>query len=332
MVGGVLAILLAAAGLAAYRVWNRPLGPQLGVPGSEGLPSPSVDATPSADNQPRTRPLCGGPEIMQLMVVGNDNEYGDYNSNAAFADVIRIARINFVEPSASILSIPRDLWVPIPGMEEAAGVSVNRLKTAYAYGNRYLGPGGGPALLAQTLWEHFGIRLDHYIVINFATFVAGIDAIGGIDIYLEEPLDYGSSAWGNLPAGWNHLDGEAALIFARARPNNSSDSNRIDRQTILIRAIQQKAISPQILPSVPRLIRALTGMALTDLSPSDLSTLLCIAQRIPSENIRTVDLSSTLYVTELDDLGYERLLPDYEGIADFVRHFQAGEVDVPPSN
>jgi LCP family protein required for cell wall assembly len=264
---------------------------------------------------------------MYLMVVGKDTL--EYEYNIGFADAIRIVRIDFVNPSITILPIPRDLLVPIPGMAEH-GVGSNRIKTAYAYGNRYLGPGGGPNLLAETLFVNFGTRIDHYAVANFDAFKQSVDAVGGVDLYFEEAFDVDEDGIADFPQGLNHLDGEAALRYARARPEDATDLYRIERQTELIKAIQAKLLSPQIFPSLPRLIRSISALALTDLSPSDISTLLCIAQRVETEHIRSVTLDQSMYSSEIDQNGYEYLRPDTEAIRVYIEDFEEGRLSALP--
>ena len=84
---------------------------------------------------------------MILLAVGADNDAGYYRG---LADVIRIFRLDFQEPSITLLAFPRDLWVSIPGLEEY-GITAKRINTAYFYGNLYRLPGGGPTLLAQNI-------------------------------------------------------------------------------------------------------------------------------------------------------------------------------------
>jgi LCP family protein required for cell wall assembly len=332
MISGVAVGVLVIAAFVIRWYWLRPLGPELTI-SEESLErasgTGSAERPESAESGTLTSPApqCGGPPVMYLMIVGKDTL--GYEYNIGDADAIRILRVDFAYPSITILPIPRDLLVPIPGMAEH-GVGSNRIKTAYAYGNRYLGPGGGPSLLAETLLVNFGAQVDHYAVANFDAFREGVDAVGGVDLYFEEAFDVDEDGTVDFPQGLNHLDGEAALRYARARPEDATDLYRIRRQTELIKAIQAKLLSPQIFPSLPRLIRSMSAVVLTDLSPSDVSNLLCIMQRIEPDYIQSISLEKTMYSSEIDQNGYEYLRPDMDAISDYIAAFEAGELSALP--
>lgn len=312
-----LMLTLTVLGFALAYVWDRPLGPELvygsgSVPDSAALPNESV-AIP---------PKCGGPQLMYLLMVGSDTRAGDYHTG--FADVIRIVRIDFSTPSVSILTIPRDLWVRIPGLEQY-GVIENRVKTAYAYGNTYDLRGGGPSLLVQTLSLNFGVRADHYVIVNFEAFVQGIDALGGIEVTVTRPVD---GSWQELPyfaPGDYHMDGATALQYARIRENNTTDLYRIDRQTDLIFAIREKALSPQVVPALPRLAESIRGNVLTDLSPAEIVSLICISQKLEADQIAVWNIDYTMSDSEVSELGFEILIPDFRAINQLVERFNAGQ-------
>jgi LCP family protein required for cell wall assembly len=259
---------------------------------------------------------------MNVLVMGLDSQ-GYY---AGFADVIRVARIDFTRPSIILLGIPRDLWVSIPGLAHV-GINEDRLKMAYPYGNVKQVPGGGPSLMAQTLTFNMGLRVDRYAATDFATFESVIDEIGGIDIYLPEAVGNETTDPPVFPAGWNHMDGAAALRFSRVRPENSSDLERMDRQNQVISAIRARLTSSDLLPRIPALVEQVRGSIATDLSPAELSALVCVAQQVPPDDMSIVRIDKPLVLSVTDEFGHERLLPDQDGIRDFVRAFNAGDVD-----
>jgi LCP family protein required for cell wall assembly len=319
-----LSLIALAASIAAGWVWNRPLGPELMTqpPGDAAGQQAAIPDAPESSAEGAAQAQCGGPPVMFVMLVGNDSPRNDYNQG--FADVIRLARIDFVQPSATLLAVPRDLWVVIP----AAGdedETANRIKTAYAYGNARLGTGGGPSLLAQALTLNFGAAVDHYVILNFAAFEEGIDAIGGVEIELTKPFDGSEVGLPFYEPGTYQFDGQTALLYARARPDNGSDLNRIERQTALIQAIQARVFSPQVLPSVPRMMRLMQDSFLTDLSPHEISALLCLGQRMSSEDIQTVTIPPDLYTVEDYEDGFQVLLPHTQDLITYFARFQAGE-------
>jgi LCP family protein required for cell wall assembly len=319
---GVSIVGVVIAAVAAVLSWNRSLGPELvTLEASEGaLPG---DALPA----PAGEPACGGPPVMMMLLVGSDAQSSDYA--AGFADVIRIARIDFVSRSITLLAVPRDLWVPIPGLE-AYGIAGNRIKTAYTYGNRYAVPGGGQSLLSQTLTLNFGLRADQYMIISFAAFEAGIDALGGIDVYLPEPVESQAPGEQGFPAGWQHMDGATALSYARFRPDNSSDLARIERQTQVIAAVRAKMFDAQNGANLTDLVAALQTSILTDLSPSEISSLVCLGRQVEAGDIQTVTIEGDRVIPAVDKYGHERLLPNSEAIRQLVRDFNSGRLASSP--
>lgn len=344
------ALLLVAVGVAAaegIRRWNAPLGPGLGLATATGLASPSSDSTavgasasavalPAASDTPGPEPLCGGPPVMVLLAIGADNRDDSYLYG--LADVIRIVRVDFVTPMVTVLSLPRDLWVEVPGISEHYGITHGKLNQAYFYGNPgvgyYDGPGAGPGLLARTLELNFGIVPDHYAAVNMQTFVRIVDAVGGIDLVLDEavdgrPVDDHTEDMGYFPAGPHHFSGAEALRFSRIRKVDNV-FRRDDRQNQVLCALRQKILSPQVLDDVPEIISALQGSVLTDLSLGQMTQLACLAPQVSQENLRMESLPEDLLTPSRV---YDPILKnttfvwdiDYEIVRELVANFLAGE-------
>jgi LCP family protein required for cell wall assembly len=151
----------------------------------------------------------------------------------------------------------------------------------------YDGSGYGSGLLAQTLQEEFGLHVDHYIAVNLYAFRNIVDGIGGVDVYLPEPV---YTKWFGEPklfkkAGSHHLTGKEAEKIVRARIE-IGDYGRINNQTIVLRAIAAKMITPSGLKNLPDIASRLINYTLTDLSPSDVSKLICLAEKVdPREDV-----------------------------------------------
>lgn len=303
-----------AAGIVAYpqlkSLWEQPLGPSLGLPtltptdtgliaaeptlatpAAVGQASNEGGQTPTVAPTPARAPLCGGPEEMTILAIGADSRSDDYQYG--LADVLRIVHVDFVTPRVSVLSIPRDLWVEIPEISHNYGITHGKLNQAYFYGTPgmgyYDGPGGGAGLLARTLDLNFGLRVDRYVTVNMRTFEDIVDAVGGIDIYLEAPVDgtivdKPEDNMGYFAAGWHHLNGDAALRFSRIRKVDNVFA-RMDRQSQVVCALKDKALSPASLTSIPQLIAAFNGRVLTDLSPAEISQLACLAPQVVGDNL-----------------------------------------------
>lgn len=143
------------------------------------------------------------------------------------SDVLMLARVDPSRQSASVVSIPRDSWVDIPGH------GMNKANAAYAF--------GGPSLLIETVENLTQIRVDHFGVIDFAGFESMIDAVGGIDVSVSEATSNDGVAFRQ---GLNHLDGASALAFVRQRQDLADgDLDRAQRQQAVLRALLSKAAS-----------------------------------------------------------------------------------------
>jgi len=215
--------------LVSLWFWNRPLGPQLTSPGYVPPPRPTSIS--------RGEPICSGPSVMFVLLLGLDKNTDQLTEG--FSDVIRLARVDFAEPSITVIALPRDIWLRIPGLE-SRGIVEERLRSAYAYGEAYDLPGGGVGLLADTLAYNFDVSLDHYVVSDFSAFIEAVDAIGGVDVEVLQPV-------AEFAAGRQHMDGTTALSYARLREDapDPSDLVRIDRQTQVLLAIQEKLTRPR---------------------------------------------------------------------------------------
>lgn len=362
---GLLLVVLAAGAFLLPRLkerWSAPLGPGLELPTYTPAPtraavlqSPaetqaSVEPTalaqavetsvPAATQQPTPAPLCGGPETMLILGIGADSGR-DYNYG--LADVIRIARVDFVTPKVTLLSMPRDLWVEIPEISENYGIDHGKLNQAYFYGGPgmgyYDGPGAGPGLLARTLDLNFGLRVDHYGAVNMQTFVGMVDALGGIDIYLPAdvdgtPFDENTEDMGYFYAGQQTFNGEEALRFARIR-KRYNDFTRMDHQNMVMCAIKEKVLSPSVLPKIPQLINAFQGQVLTDLSPEQIGQLACLLPHLDSENLVFTGLPDEIFspgrvyspVLEKETFVLDA---DYDVIRDYLDRFVDGTYPEPP--
>ena len=345
-IGGVV-LLGAALALAGNVVagLTTPLGPGLDLatvtpaeivaPGIASAASPVPPASAGAGPQP----LCGGPPAMILLGVGADSRENNYLYG--LADAVRVARVDFTVPAVSVLTFPRDLWVEIPDISDHYGIDHGKLNQAYLYGNPgmgyYDGPGAGPGLLARTLELNYGLRPDHYGAVNMRTFVKLVDAVGGIDIHLDDPVDgrpvdENTEDMGYFRAGDHHMNGETALRFSRIRKTDNA-FRRDDRQTQVLCALKNKLLSPEVIGDIPEIIGAFQGSVLTDLSPAQLASLACLGPMIRPENLRFASVPEELLTGTRNAQGSFVLQADDKAMRQLVQDFLAGiwptEPDVP---
>jgi len=296
---------------------------------------PSAIATPNLAPTSTPKALCGGPQVMYLLGIGADSRGDTYLYG--LADVIRIARVDFVTPKITMLSIPRDLWVEIPDISDHYDITHGKLNQAYLYGNPgmgyYDGPGEGPGLLARTLEQNFGLQVDHYAAVNMQTFVHIVDALGGIDIYLEEdmdgsPVDDNTEDMGFFNAGQQHLTGEESLRLSRIRKRYST-FKREENQTLVMCAIKEKLLSPAVLPKIPQLVSAFQDNLKTDLTPAEISQLVCLLPKLSKENLLFASLPEEMFTAArqhdpLYNIYTAVLEADFNELQRYVQDFQAG--------
>lgn len=341
-----MVVLLLAGFLAVvgFTFWNRPIGPSLGeityvntpTIGSHSPDEPTFLVKPLEELdlvtrtlEPEKPPLCGDVPTLTVLAVGIDFR-GD-NYLYGLADVIRIIRIDFTKPQVTIFALDRGIWVEIPGISDHYGLTHGLLNQAYFFGvpamGYYDGQAGGAGLLAQTLKYNFGLDLDNYLVVSMAAFTKGVDAIGGIDVYLDQPM-YSDFELGSFSAGWHHLDGEHALHLARICTGYNS-LIRITNQDAILKGIYAKIQSPEIIVKIPELIKLLQKTVLTDLSPQQINTLYCLAQEMDLDDLVFAEIPEEYYVSSWryfdymhQDINYFEI--DFSVIRSYVEVFQNG--------
>jgi LCP family protein required for cell wall assembly len=227
---------------------------------------------------------------MTILAIGTDARGNNYDYG--LGDVIRLVRVDFVNPKVTVLEFPRDLWVEIPDIaDNINGQDHEKLNQAYLYGNPGFGytddPAHGPGLLARTLALNFGTSIDHYAAVNMRTFEKIVNAVGGIDLNLPKAVDGRTADDQNsrllFKAGQHHLDGPSALMLARIRIKGTFA--RADNQNRVLCALRDKLTSPQVVTKIPQLIQSFQGAVQTDLTPAQLGQLACLGTQLRPGNI-----------------------------------------------
>ena len=331
-----LLISVGYIGRQVYQNWaSRPLGASIPTSPYTPIPLPTawkvLPYTPMSE--PTLSPLCGGPRIMNILLIGSDTRGTDYTYG--LSDVMRVVRVDFVKPSVTMLDFPRDLWVEIPYISShLGGQDHEKLNQAYLYGNPGDGfhywddPSAGPGLLALTLNVNFGVNVDHYLAVNMKTFVKMVDAVGGLDVTFDKPVALSHNP--NLQAGLHHLDGTLALEVARDRVDGVF--SRGDYQNIILCALQKKLTNPGVVTEMPDLINAFQNSVQTDLSPQVMAQLACLGPQLPRENIALYNFPESLFTGSRI---YDPVFPeqkkgvfywkvDFNILRDYVADFQAG--------
>jgi LCP family protein required for cell wall assembly len=214
-------------------------------------------------------------------------------------DTIILASVVPLRPYVGMLSIPRDLWVQVPGVGE------QRINTAYFFAEANQ-PGSGAGAAMETIRENFDVPVRYYAVVHMLGLVSVIDALGGVDISLEEPL-------GGLPAGAHHLNGTQALDFVRER-STSDDFGRMARTQVLLSATLKAALRPAAWGNLPQFLTALTQTVETNLPFWQWPRMGFALLRAPVFGIDSRAISREMVTPFQTSQGAQVLAPNWEAI------------------
>lgn len=288
------------------------------------LPAPSSNVETIQEND-NPAPLLSsdafhrweGKDRVSILLMGIDQRCEE--EGPAHTDTMMVLTIDPVGLSAAMLSLPRDLWVEIPNF------GVDRINQANYYGEIYEYPGGGQALAVQTVEALLGVPIDYYVAVNFDAFVEVVDLIGGIEIDVPEAIDdpdYPDRCYGydpfSIEPGEQHLDGEAALKYARTRATFGGDVDRAGRQQAVILAVRQKIFDlnsiPQLIAQAPQLWQTSQENVRTNMTLDEAIQLALLVQDIPRDSIRTAVLDYNYVYNETTPDGRQVLVPVRENI------------------
>ena len=223
-----LVLTLATGGLA---LWVR----HSIASGMEFIADPFADIPTRA---PQQKVAAGEEPAVNILVLGTDSrtsasDPSQWKEGAQRTDAIMIVQVSGDRKTVSVMSIPRDSWVEIPGHGQG------KINAAYSY--------GGPSLTIHTVENLTGIHIDHFAVANFESFVALTDEIGGVRVNLKTPQ---TLAGKELGAGAQVLNGQQALAYTRERSSlPNGDFDRVKRQQTWMRSIVSRVLTNGTLSS-----------------------------------------------------------------------------------
>ncbi|HEX2171835.1 MAG TPA: LCP family protein [Dehalococcoidia bacterium] len=278
---------------------------------------------------PGLAPQTAGPaqtadqrDRVTILLLGVDRRSGEANEPTR-TDTMLLATYDPRTKMAGMLSIPRDLWVPIP--VRSGEIIEDRINTAHLYGDLYSYPGGGPALAKATVEYNLGVKIDYFARIDFEGFEKMVDTVGGITVDVPVPLKddaYPTPNYGTeriyFPAGLQHLDGERALKYARTR-HADSDIGRTRRQQQVLLAFREQALRLNLLPQAPSLIQQLGNSLATDVSVPEMIDLALLVQEFEASNVTSRTLVPPVVTSVTTQMGADILLPNRPEIAKLMR-------------
>lgn len=324
--GGMLFTMIVCGGLgAAYYFFDtiRTYTASAALPTINNIVADFPSQLPAVVPTVAPAPRVAEGDRVNILLLGIDRREGEHGPWRT--DTMIVATVDPKTKSAAMLTIPRDLYVPIP----APGAGENRINTANFYGDQTNYPGGGPALAKKTIEYNFAIPIHYYVLIDFNGFRKIIDALGGIDVNVPQAIDdpeYPTEDYGvmhlQIPAGMQHMDGDMALKYARTR-HTDSDFGRSQRQMQVVLAARDKALKINALAQAPQLLQQMQDTVETDMTPEQMLALAPIAAQVRSDNIKTRSIDLDLAYEIKLNTGADVLWPDREKIGAMIQELFA---------
>lgn len=287
-----------------------PVAGQVSIGALSGLPRAVPNRIAEVGRNPSAAvvtllPEWQGTERINILLLGIDRRE-DEQLDGTRSDTMMLVSIDPVQKSAAMVSLPRDLWVPIPGYGE------QRINAAHAF--------GGPELAKKTVSADFGLPVRYYARVDFRGFEDLVNAIGGVIVDVDQPVkddEYPTPDYGYqriyISPGPQLMDGQTALYYARSR-HNTSDFSRAARQQRVMLAMRDRAINLNMLPRAPELIGRVQDAVSTDLSTRELLALARLSSEIARDRIESLVVDTELARPFRGPAGEDLLLPDTPAI------------------
>lgn len=317
IVSAILIILVLAAGYGALRLGLAYHTIEVKSDSNRPLLGKIIDilALKEGAEEPTPTPEKDRIDILILGIRGPDDP--DFEQGGLLTDTIILYSFDRTTKKSAIVSIPRDLYIQIEKNK------MDKINAVYEYG---LADGDAITFTKKVFSIVTGVHIDNVIVFDFSSFKEIVDAIGGIDIYLSQPFEE-KTQWGNpfyLPAGQNHLDGQAALYYVRSR-YSTSDFDRSRRQQQIIMAIKDKLLKLNYLSDPLKalnVINAIKNSIKTDVNIWDIKNLFTLVKEIDQSKPKE-------YVISIENLVYQSyinniyvLLPKGDNFSQIKQFFQ----------
>jgi LCP family protein required for cell wall assembly len=232
-----------------------------------------------------------------ILILGLDAR--DPGSDVARSDTMILTTFVPRQPYLGMLSIPRDLWVTIPGVGE------NRINTAHFFAEAQT-PGSGPDAAMETVRQNFGVDVDYYVRFRFDTFLDVVDLIGGVDVELP-------TAMSGYPAGTHHMDSEQALAFVRDR-SGSDDFYRMQRAQIFIKSLWKQMMQPENLRQLPQIFPLAWESVDTDLPMRKWPMLAVTLLRVGPDGVDARVITREMTFPFTTEGGAQVLAPNWDAI------------------
>jgi len=311
VLGAIALVLVLVGGILLY------LSPVLALLDNHDLPSGKLLATPAA-----TPPPLDSKQRVNVLLLGSDNDQ-KFAQNAVLSQTMIVVSVDPARRQVTLLSLPRDLWVAIPGHANA------KIDLAYAE--------GGAPLARATVEKAFRIPIHYYAWIGLDGLVKVVDRLGGVDVDVLHPVlddnypnDFSGSGYGTervyLAAGPQHLDGRHTLQYVRSRHGDLlSDFGRSVRQQQVLLAMQQRTAGMDLVTALPSFARDLNGHVETDLDLVRLTQLMLFMRGLRAGDVHQAFITPFVRDAVSTD-GQQILTADWPAVNAYLRQLFGGEL------
>lgn len=282
---------------AAYYIYNSTVGPLKAFlrPVSRDTNEPSSSTQSGDDSQVLGR-------AWNILLLGSDNDR-KYSFPAILTQVMMVIRVDTLKNTVTMVSIPRDSWVPVP---QVGGM--HKIDQAFLLGSQKSNKfEDGVRLARLTIESDYGIPIDRYAWVGLDGFAKVIDTLGGVDVNVPHPVvddlypnDVGQGSDPNNPyafrsisiaAGPHHFNGDEALQYVRSRHDDPlGDIGRTERQQQVLIALKPKLNAGNVIQHMPQLIKNLTGSLYTDLSEAEILAFANYGRSLPTKAVQHLTL------------------------------------------
>lgn len=284
-----IAALLSVGGYSAVRAYRSPLTPALNLPAPISPHTANNDSVVAQGVAPTassvTKNTCGQTGTMTILFLGADSSFGEPPYGA---DTVRIIKVDFDTQKVVNVTFPRDLIVQTEALNDPSMLQ-QRLGLTFFYANQAVTGTSiekniaATRVLAQVMIDDFDVRPDYYFTLEMGSIAAMVDAIGGVE--LTVPVAITTPNKTTFPVGKQTLNGALVTEYVRLI-DRGGESARIARQNDFVKALQSKVISVSILPQIPTLLTQFKDAVITDLSPEQLVSLACLAEKMPKGQVK----------------------------------------------
>ncbi|MEW9669784.1 LCP family protein [Ammoniphilus sp. 3BR4] len=264
--------------------------------------------------EPIKLPEWKGTEPVSILLLGTDKRETESSMRS---DTILLLNLNPVTKQAYLFSILRDTWIKVPGYGS------NRINTSFEM--------GGPDLTAKTVEALTGLSIQYYMTTDFEGFEKMVDALGGLDLYVEKDMDYllyeNNGYYDiHLKEGMQRLDGHKALQYVRFRHDKMGDFSRTERQRKLLKALASQAKSHLNAFNIPKILNDLSPYISTNMETNDMLRFASLATKVRWTEMGTEQIPPFSILKEKRVNGGQVIDPNIEETKIFIHDLLSHEV------